>query len=199
MASVNNTFVGKIGDIYVTPFGTAAPFTVPPGATNDVAAAIPAAWLAGELGYLSEDDTPVFSNDITTERLSAWQRDGATLRTLRTQRARTVTFTCRELNRNTWGLIEPGSSYTAGVAGSATVSVPVLGGNPPLALLFDIQDTDLGNRMRIYIPRATVTEIGDLQYVNADTANVVVTFEMENNDTDTLYYVLTSADGLVTP
>lgn len=199
MASVGNTFIGKVGDIYVVPFGTAAPFTIPPDNTNDVTAALPAAWLDGELGYLHEDDTPVFSNDITTERIGAWQIDGGTLRTTRTQRARTVTFTCRELNRNTWGLIEPGSSYTAGAAGNTTVAVPSTGGNPPLALLFDIQDTDLGNRIKIYIPRATVTEIGDLQYVNADTANVVVTFEMENNDTDTLYYVLTSADGLVTP
>lgn len=49
---VANTVVGKYGNVYVVPYGTTAPFTVPPNSTVNVNSALPAAWLAGNLGYL---------------------------------------------------------------------------------------------------------------------------------------------------
>ena len=55
--TVDNTVVGKYGNVYIAAFGTAAPFTVPADATVDVGAALAPAWTAANLGYLHEEDT----------------------------------------------------------------------------------------------------------------------------------------------
>lgn len=193
--SVDSTLVGKIGNIYVVPHGTAAPFTVPPNAGVDVDAALPAAWLDGDLGYLHEEDTPAFTQDRTNNRISAWQLDGGLLRNLLSMKTRSVQFTCREFNRNTWDLLEPGTTYTAGANGTVSLAIPKAGGNPPMAALFEIEDTDFGSKLRWYVPRVTVSEVGDLQFVATDTGNIQLTFEFED-DLDDLYYIVTNHSGM---
>jgi hypothetical protein len=195
--NVDNTLVGKIGSVYVVPHGTAHPFTVPVDATVDVATALPAAWLAGNLGYLHEEDTPTFTQDRTTNRISAWQLDGGLLRSLLSQKVRSVAFTCREWNRDVWDLLEPGTTYTAGANGTVSLSIPDAGGNPPKAALFEIEDTDFDVKLRWYVPRVTVSEVGDLQFTGTDTGNTQITFEFENDGTS-LYYIATNHPGMVT-
>lgn len=198
MTSVESTLVGKIGNIYVVPHGTAAPFTVPVDATVDVNAALPAAWLAGNLGYLHENDTPSFKQDRTNNRVSAWQLDGGLLRNLLSQKIRSATFTCREFNRNTWDLVEPGTTYTAGANGTVSLTIPRSGGNPPKAALFEIEDTDFGVKLLWYVPRVTVSDVGDLQFMGTDTGNTQITFEFEDDLDAGLYFIATDHPGMVT-
>lgn len=199
MVDVDFTVVGKYGNVHVVPHGTAPPFTVPADASVDVEAALSAAWLAGNLGYLHEDDTPVISFDTTTSRIKAWQTTGSTLRNLLTGKVRSIKFTCREFNRRTWGLVEPGTTYTPGANGTVTATVPAQASNPPKGGLFDIQDLDFGVRLKIYVPRLVVSEIGDLKFGNSDTANTQLTFEFEQDDDSTPpYYIATNHPGLVT-
>lgn len=195
--NVDATLVGKIGNVYVVPYGTAAPFTVPVDNTVDVTAALPGTWLDNNLGYLHEEDTPSFSQDRTNNRISAWQLDGGLLRNLLSQKIRSVQFTCREFNRHVWDLIEPGTTYTTGANGTISLSIPKAGGNPPKGALFEIEDTDFGVKLWWYVPRVTVSEVGDLQFVGTDTGNVQVTFEFED-DLDSLYFIATNHPGMVT-
>lgn len=196
---VEKTFVGKIGNIYVVPYGTAAPFTVPPDAAVNVASALPAAWLAGNLGYLHEEDTPTFRQDRTNTRISAWQLAGGLLRNLLSSKVNSVQFTCREWNRATWDLVEPGTTYVTGAGGTVSLSIPATGSNAPKAALFELEDVDFGAKARIYVPRCTVSEVGDFKALGTDTANTQITFEFEKDDTSTqLYYVVTNHPGLVT-
>lgn len=193
---VENTLVGKIGNVYVVPHGTTAPFTIPPDATVDVAAALPAAWLNGNLGYLHEEDTPTFTQDRTNNRISAWQLDGGLLRNLLSGKIRSVQFTCREFNRGVWDLLEPGTTYTAGANGTVSLSIPTAGGNPPKGALFEIEDTDFDVRLRWYVPRVTVSEVGDLQFTGTDTGNTQITFEFEDDGGGDLYYIATNHPGM---
>lgn len=195
--TVANTLVGKIGNVYVVPYGTAAPFTIPPNSGVDVTAALSATWLGGNLGYLHEEDTPTFSQDRTNNRISAWQLDGGLLRNLLSQKIRSVQFTCREWNRDVWDLLEPGTTYTTGAAGTVSLSIPDAGGNPPKAALFEIEDTDFDIRLRWYVPRVTVSEVGDLQFVGTDTGNTQVTFEFEADSASGLYFIATNHPGMV--
>lgn len=193
---VENTIVGKIGNVYVVPHGTAAPFTIPADVTVDVTDALPAPWLAGNLGYLHEEDTPTFSQDRTNNRISAWQLDGGLLRNLLSQKIRSATFTCREFNRGVWDLLEPGTTYTEGANDTVTVTVPRAGGNPPKGVLFEIEDTDFGTKLWWYVPRATVSEVGDLQFTGTDTGNTQVTFEFEDDLDAGLYFIATNHPGM---
>jgi hypothetical protein len=193
--TVDNTLVGKIGSIYVVPHGTAAPFTVPPDSLVDVSATLPSAWLDGNLGYIHEEDTPNFGQDRSNQRVSAWQLDGGLLRNLLTQKVRSVQFTCREFNRDVWNLVEPGTTYTNGANGTVTLSIPKAGGNPPKAALFEIEDTDFGTKLLWYVPRVSVSEVGELQFTGSDTGNTQVTFEFED-DLDDLYYIATDHPGM---
>jgi hypothetical protein len=192
---VENTLVGKIGNVYVVPHGTAHPFTVPADSSVDVTAALPAAWQAGNLGYLHEEDTPAFSQDRTINRVSAWQLDGGLLRSLLSMKIRAAQFTVREFNRGVWDLVEPGTVYTDGANDTVTLSIPDAGGNPPKAVLFEIEDTDFGTKLWWYVPRVTVSEVGDLQFTSTDTGNTQITFEFEN-DLSSLYFIATNHPGM---
>lgn len=196
--NVANTVVGKYGNVYVVPHGTTAPFTIPPNATVNVNSALPAAWLAGNLGYLHEEDTPTLGFDTSTERVGAWQLPGGTLRNLLTGKVRSMQLTCREFNRDVWELVEPGTTYTAGASGTVTATIPAVATNPPKAGLFEIQDLDFAVKLLIYVPRLSVSELGELQFVGNDTGNMQITFEFEQtSDTDPPYYIATNHPGLV--
>lgn len=196
--TVANTVVGKYGNVYLVPYGTIPPFTIPPNSTVNVNSALPAAWTAGNLGYLHEEDTPTIAFDTTNERVSAWQLNGATLRNLLTGKVRSIQFTCREFNRKVWDIVEPGTTYTAGASGTVTATIPAVATNPPKAGLFEIQDLDFAVKLLIYVPRLTVSELGELQFVTNDTANTTMTFEFEQAaDTDPPYYIATNHPGLV--
>jgi len=195
--SADNTIVGKIGTVYAVAYGTTPPFTLPPPGSLDIMAmSPPAGWLAGNLGYLHEDDTPEFTKQKDTQRISAWQLNGQTLRVLQSGQVRTIAFTAREWNRNTWALLEPGTTYTAGVNGTTSLSIPVAGSDPPKAWLIEVQDLDLGMKLWWYVPKASVTQVGGIKLSRTNTANIPLTLEFEQDAGATqLYYVVANHDG----
>lgn len=198
--STLNTFNGKVGNVYVTPFGTAAPFTVPPVNTFDITAAtLAAAWTNGNLGYLHEADTPTLGNALSTKQLTAWQLGGNILRVLSTGKIRTIKFTCREINKNVWNQFEPGSSYLDAANGSSVVTVPNASTNPYRAALIEVQDLDQSQKMWVYAPMAQISAIGDLKFDQQETTNAQLTFTFLSPtglSTDPLYYVASNAPGL---
>jgi len=193
--TVENTLVGKIGNVYVLPHGSAHPFTLPADSSVDVTAALPSTWSDANLGYLHEEDTPTFSQDRTINRIGAWQLDGGLLRSILSMKIRSAQFTLREFNRSVWDLVEPGTTYTNGANGTVTLSIPRNGGNPPKAALFEIEDTDFDVKLLWYVPRCTVSEVGDLQFTGTDTGNIQVTFDFED-DLAELYYIATNHPGM---
>jgi len=202
--NVENTIVGKVGNVYVTAHGTPPPFPLPPEHEGfDITSAqLPEVWTAGNLGYLSEADTPTFGFALTTKEISAWQLNGNTLRVLQTAKVRTVKFTVREVNRTTWGLIEPGSRYTDGTNGSSIVTVPNADINPDRAGLFEIQDLDYGVTVWIYVPRMNIKTIGDMKFDPTDTANSQLEFDFlpdRGLPSDDLYYIASNHPGLASP
>lgn len=198
MANTDELFVGVIGNVMLTPFGTAAPFTLPPAGSFDIeAAVIPPAWLAGDMGFLHEDDTPEFGFATSNTTITAWQANGNVLRTLLTQKIRSVKFKCRGFNRNVWDVLEPGTVWTAGANGSYSAAVPSDGGNPPRGGLFEIIDLDAGVKAWWYIPRITVASFSAFKASRNDTMNAEFTFNFEIvNSTDPLYYVVGNLPGM---
>lgn len=200
VASAPATLAGKVGSVYIVPFGTAAPFTIPPSASFDATnVTLPAAWSNGDLGYLHEDDTPTMHWDYKTQPIAAWQTNGNPFRILAQSKVRGIKFTCREINKPVLGLVEPGATFTAGAAGSNTVTVPNSTTNPDKAGLFKIQDLDLSTFMWIYIPKLNITDIGDLKFDRQDTANTQLTFQFLSPTgltTDPLYYIASNHAGL---
>jgi hypothetical protein len=190
--------VAKIGSAMLAPYGTTPPMTIPPSGSFDIAAAVlPGAWTAADLGYLHEDDTPEFGFDVNSSTLTAWQANGNVIRTLLTGKVRSVKFTAREFNRRTWAIQEPGTVWTPGANGSVTASVPVNGGNPPKAGLFELNDLDMGYKVWWYIPRLTVASLGAFKAANTDSMNAQFTLNFEVDGTATqLYYVAGNHPGL---
>lgn len=195
-----NTIAGKVGNVYVVAHGTTPPFTLPPASTFDIGAvSLASAWTAGNLGYLSEADTPTFAFAMATKDITAWQLNGNTMRILQTGKVRSVKFTVREINKQTWSLIEPGSTYTNGANGSSTVTIPNATTNPDKAALIEIQDLDYAVKMWVYAPRVAVKAIGDVKFDPSDTANAQLTFDFLSEtgaSTDPLYYVASNHPGL---
>ncbi|ALG06851.1 hypothetical protein [Kibdelosporangium phytohabitans] len=195
--STSGLLVGKIGSIMIAPYGTTAPFTIPPSGSFDIAAAVlPGAWTAADLGYLHEDDTPEFGFDASSSTITAWQANGNVLRTLLNSKIRSVKFSCREFNRRVWALQEPGTVWTTGANGSYSASIPANGGNPPRAGLFELNDLDVGFKVWWYIPRMTVSAFGAFKAANQDTMNAQFTLNFEAvNSTDPLYYLAGNHPG----
>lgn len=198
VAATDELFVGKVGNVWMPAFGTAAPFTIPPsGSFNIASAVLPAAWLAADLGYLHESDTPEFAFNVNTTNITAWQANGNVVRTLMNNKIRSVKFTCRAFNRRVWEIMEPGTTWTAGASGSFSGSIPSNGGNPPRAGLFEITDLDNNTKVWFYIPRMTVSSLGTFKAQNSDTLNAIFELNFEVvNSTDPLYYVVGNHTGL---
>jgi hypothetical protein len=198
--STLNTFNGKVGSVYVTPFATAAPFTVPPVNTFDITSAtLAAAWTNANLGYLHETDTPTLGYALATKQLTAWQLGGNILRVLSTGKVRSIKFTCREINKNVWNQVEPGSSYLDAANGSSVVTVPNASTNPYRAGLIEVQDLDQSQKMWVYIPMIQISGLGDLKFDQQETTNAQLTFTFlspTGASTDPLYYVASNVPGL---
>lgn len=191
MPSVDELFVGKVGQVFATPYGTTAPATFNGSFDIEAAkAALSATWTGGDLGFLHESDTPEFGFDVNSTTITAWQADGNVLRTIMNQKVRSVTFTCRAFNRNVWDILEPGTVWTTGANGSFSGTIPTNGGNPPRAFLFEIEDLDAGYLAWWYIPRCTVASIGGFKAANTDTMNAVITLNFEVIDTNTPLYTI---------
>lgn len=116
-------------------------------------------WTGGvDLGYVSEDGVTE-TIDRTTDKLKAWQ-DAATVRTLITDSSATYHFTLLQTNADVL-------SFYYGVTvddtdGSILISPGAV--RPRVSMVIDIVDGD--EFIRVYLPEAELTELGDQVYVN---------------------------------
>lgn len=197
MADVDELFNGRVGNVYIVDFGETQPFDPNSGALDVAAVVLSADWLAGELGYIHEEDTPDFGFETNSNTITAWQANGNVLRTLMTSKVRSVTFTVRSFKRAVWDVLEPGTTYSAGANGTFAAHIPTNGGNPSKAVLIEIEDLDEGTKAFWYVPKATVASIGNMKAAAADTMNAVLTLNFEAvNSTDPLYHVVGNLPGL---
>ena len=130
-----------------------------------------------DLGYVSEDGvTLTMPGAGDTTAIKAWQ-NGATVRTIRTapEDEPTLGFTLIETKLET---IEAAFGVT--VTQTATEGSFVINTNAarePGALVFDVVD---GNELiRVYAPKATVTELGEITFANSDAIGYELTVTLE--------------------
>jgi hypothetical protein len=142
--------VAATGAVYMSTVGAAAPAN---GTT---------AWgtVWGDLGYMNEDgvtETP----SLDTEEIKAWQ-SGAVVRKVITGSRLEFNFTGIETNLRTLELFYPGSTIaTVGSDTKVTIKLPVA-----VPKAFGIDAIDGTDTIRIIIPKAQITERGEVTYVN---------------------------------
>lgn len=147
-----NVRVAVTGAIYNAPVATPLP-TVATSALN-------AAFLARELGYLTEDGiTQSIANDKTS--IKAWQ-NAAEVRVIQTSSSVTFAMSLQETSPLTLETYY-GNYTTLADGGSTQISGDAL---PHYAWVFHVIDGAV--KIRIVVPDGQITERGDTQYVNAD-------------------------------
>lgn len=165
--------VAATGAVYVAALGTSPP--------TNATAAWSTAW--GELGYLNEDGVTE-NPTMDSEEIKAWQA-GAVVRKVITGSGLDFSFTAIETNLRTLALFYPGSVVEA-VAGppaetKVTIKLPVAA---PKAFGFDVVDgTDL---IRIVVPRAQISERGEVSYRNNQPISYPATISVEPDSAQVL-------------
>lgn len=156
-----NVRVAVTGKVSKAPAGTTLPTTVS-GALN-------AAFV--DLGYISEAGV-VQSMGNSTTKIKAWQNNDI-VRTIQTEHSLTYKFTCIETNVAT----------LAAFYGNAPASgkVEINGLQPAqFSWVIDVTDDDgIGviDLIRIVIPRAQVTDRGDVSFLNGEAVGYEMTLE----------------------
>lgn len=180
--TVANPRIWLLGDVYVGAVGTTAP-------TNTTTALN-----AGfhPLGLLSEDGLTEMREEDSTDHY-AW--GSILVRTTRSKHKRTFKVSVLEDNRIVFDLVNPGSTnvLASGVQGR-TVKVP---GSNPKAFVFQMTDGDYISR--ISIPRAEVTEVGDVVRNEADMVTRELTITVYPTSAGVLYTEYTTDPAAVSP
>jgi hypothetical protein len=175
MPTADNVRVAVTGAIYYAPTGTALP--------TSATAALNAAFLANDLGYISEDGiTQSISEDITD--IKAWQ-NAAVVRKIQTGHDVTYQF----------GMLETASDPLALFYGNFAGGVAEIDGGSLPRMSFIIQVDDGGNQIRIVIPDGQVTERGDITYANADAVIYDVTLTAFPDGSGNKAYIYFSSEG----
>lgn len=146
-----NVAVAVTGSVNYAVIATAIP--------NDAYEALNAAFK--DVGYISEEGVTE-SHGTETNDIVAWQ-NGAVVRRVRTSHVVTFQFTMIETNANAMGLFYDSYSSAGGTMGTATVT-----GTERARERFVIDVVDGSDNIRIVLPNAQVTELGDVTYVNGD-------------------------------
>jgi hypothetical protein len=133
--------------IYVAPVGTTPPV--------DAAAAWATPWLS--LGYASDDGVTI-GGDITSESFTPWQ-SVTPIKTIITERTRTLAFTMWQLNKDTLGIY-----FNQDLSAQATMpmSFDVASASPIIEHAIGIDAGDGVRKLRIIFLRATLQATGDL-------------------------------------
>lgn len=188
--NVNNVTTGKpnsvSGAVFWAPY--ADDLTMPTDATTALAAAFK------QVGYISEDG--VTNNiDKETESIKAWGGDIV----LVTQTGQEDKFTFKMIE----GLND---EVLKTIFGSDNVTVVAASGNDPktISVAVNMADEEEGawvinmvtrgnNAKRIVIPRAMVTELGEIAYTDADAIGYEVTLTaMKDSSGNTHYEYMTA-------
>ncbi len=142
------TMVGSANGVglWIAPPGTAAPELGDPFA---------APWRP--LGYAS-DDGVTQGGDTTSESITPWQ-SRSPIRTIITEKTRTVGFTLWQLNQDTLALYFD-TEVPESTDGSYSFDVRTDGGGRIYAVGVDSRDGD--NSIRFVYPRATLDSTGDM-------------------------------------
>jgi hypothetical protein len=167
--NADNVALGTTGQFYWDRSGQA---TAPTDATSALAAAF------APLGFVSEDGVTwgAVRPAGDTTQVRAWQ-DAAVVRTIRTPAEDVPTFqvtfieTKLEVVELAWGVT---------VEQSATDGSFIVNNNAPATrgqAVLDVEDEN--GKIRIYGPRAVVTEVGDITFSNGEPIGYQITVEFE--------------------
>jgi hypothetical protein len=168
-----NVQVAATGAIYMSTVGATAP-------TNSTAA-WSTAWK--ELGYMNEDGFTE-NPSLDSEEIKAWQ-SGAIVRRVVTGSGHAFSFTAIETNNIVLDLFYPGSTLTQETGPPVETKVQVkLVNAVDKAFGFDVLDgTD---RIRIVVPKARLSERGEISYKNSEPVAYPFTVSVEPDSTGLL-------------
>lgn len=165
-----NVRVGVTGAVYSGPTGTTAP-------TNTSTAITPRV----DLGFISEDGvTRTLPNAGDSSPIKAWQ-NGATVRTIRTLSEDNPTYSFTLLETKLESV-----QFALGVTVTQTVTegsyvIDTTASRGYKDLVIDVIDG--ANIERTHLPKAMVTEVGDLVYKNDEPYGYEVTVTAERDAT----------------
>lgn len=163
--------VAGTGELFLAPVGTAAP--------TDTATALPAAWVG--YGYTTEDGV-VLSKSVEREGVAAWQST-TPVRYITTGQEFTVQTTLLQSNEDTVALwLGSGAFGTTGTT-EFKADMPIDPVTQQFALI--VEWSDGGIVSRLHIPKAEVTETGDVNLARQATG-FPVTFGAIAPDTGTV-------------
>lgn len=180
-AKLVSTGKPKIGGaIFTAPLGTAVP--------TDATAALAAAYKG--LGFVSEDGL-VNSNTPESDNIVAW--GGDVVMTVSTSKADTYSYTLIEsLNVDVLKAVYGASNVT----GTLDDMVTIKHNNNPQAAMVWVIDMIMANGFlkRIVIPSGTVSEVGDITYVDGEAVGYETTVAaMPDADGNTSYEYIQAA------
>lgn len=175
MPAADNVRVAVTGAVYYAPTGTALP--------TNATSALNAAFLANDVGYLSEDGiTMSVSEDITD--IKAWQ-DGAIVRKVQT--GHDVTFQ--------FAMLETASDPLTVFFGNFSANTVEVDGSIMPRQSYIIQVDDGGNDIRIVIPDGQVTERGDITFANAEALQYDVTLTAYPDGSNNKAYIYFASEA----
>ena len=153
----SNVNVAVTGAVAYAPTGTTAP--------TDANAVLPAAWR--DVGYLSSDGVTE-TRDRSTNNIIAWQ-NAEVVRTVITESSMSISFTMIETNTNSIELFYSATVDTTD--GSVSIDPGDTGGRRA----FVVDYVDGANFVRLYVPQAEVTEVGESTLTSGDPVGYEVT------------------------
>lgn len=153
----SNVSVAVTGAVSYAPTGTTAP--------TDANTALPAAWK--DVGYLSSDGVTE-TRDRSTNNIVAWQ-NAEVVRTVVTESSISVTFTMIETNADSLALFYGAAVNTTD--GSVTIDPAETGGRRAVAIDY----VDGADYVRLFLPQAEVTEVGESSLTSGDPVGYEVT------------------------
>ena len=165
--------------IWIAPAGTPAPTAGAPFA---------APWKP--LGYAS-DDGVTLGGDTTSEAITPWQ-SRTPIRTIITERTRTVAFVMWQLNQDTLGLYFD-TDVPAASGSGYSFDVRSDGGGKIHAIAVDSKDGDAG--IRFTFPRATLESTGDMQLTKGAIVPLDVTLSALDSAGVLVHIDVTTATG----
>ena len=161
--TVSNVATGKpkvAGAIFVAPAGSTLP--------TDATTALDAAFKA--MGYVSEDGA-VNSNSPTVEVIKAW--GGDVVLTTQTEKEDTFQYTLIEvLNSEVLKYVYGPTNVTVATGGDITITANSKE-TPDYSIVIDMLLR--GAAKRIVVPRAHITEVGDITYKDDEAVGFEVT------------------------
>lgn len=151
------------GKVYIGPVGT----VLPTNATMAVVAGF------SDLGYISEDGVAL-TPGVDLNDVMMWQSAVPVKRTLDTASFE-VKFSMGQVNKATWGAYFFNNSNWTNNFGQAKLTLLSNPGPQEDAVIIEWDD-DEGDRCRLVLPKATMTDREDLQLTRTDPVLAGVTF-----------------------